>query len=569
MTDEIKNSNRNSIGQNFIHHIISEYLEKSPQGSKIVTRFPPEPNGYLHIGHAKSICLNFGLSQEFGGPCYLRFDDTNPQTENQTYVDAIMDDIRWLGFDWGIHLTYASDYFEKFYDFALLLIKNDNAYVEELNADEIRKYRGTLTEPGKNSPFRSRPINENLDLLDRMRKGEFEEGKYVLRAKIDMSSPNINMRDPVLYRILNAKHHRTGDDWKIYPMYDFAHPISDAIEGITHSLCTLEFEDHRPLYNWIISHFNNDSSPRQIEFSRLNIAYTITSKRKLNYLVEENYVSGWDDPRMPSISAMRRRGYPAAALRDFCKRVGLTKKENIIQMGSLENSVRENLNSNAPRRMAVLKPLKVILTNWPEGKIEMQDAQNHPNRPELGSRKVEFSRELYIDRDDFMEDPPRKFFRLRPGGEVRLRYGYIIKCEKIVKDNLGNIIELLCTYDPETRSGTNNTVRKVKGTIHWVSAISAISAEVRLYDRLFMQARPENDFEGGLSAAINPESLLILKDCKLESSLKDCNADPYQFERVGYFLTDSKDSSIKNLVFNRIVSLRDSWAKIEKAAMYS
>jgi glutaminyl-tRNA synthetase len=506
------------------------------------------------------------LSEEFGGPCYLRFDDTNPTKEDQLYVDAIMADIRWLGFEWGDRLTYASDYFEIFYSAAVALIEKGLAYVEELSADEIRAYRGTLTESGTESPFRSRSVEESLDLFARMRAGEFAEGRYVLRAKIDMASPNINMRDPVLYRILDAHHQRTGDTWKIYPMYDFAHPLSDAIEGITHSLCTLEFEDHRPLYNWVVKHFESPAEPRQIEFSRLNLAYSITSKRKLNALIESGVVSGWDDPRMPTIAGMRRRGYPPAAIRDFCKRVGLTKKENVIQMGVLENSVREVLDHDAPRAMAVLKPLKVVLTNWPAGHVETQVAQNHPNRPELGSRELPFSGELYIEQDDFMEDPPRKFFRLRPGGEVRLRYGYIIKCEEAIKDESGQLIELRCTYDPETRSGADTSGRKVKGTIHWVDAANAVDAEVRLYDRLFIDAQPGRDNAGDINASLNPASLEVLTGCKLEPALAAPPDAPVQFERTGYFCADSIDCSSDRLAFNRIVSLRDSWAKIDKAS---
>jgi glutaminyl-tRNA synthetase len=550
-------------GTDFIRQAVSDYLQEGSGGGEVVTRFPPEPNGYLHIGHAKSICLNFGIAEEFGGPCFLRFDDTNPLKEDQSYVDAIIEDIKWLGFDWGERLTYASDYYEKFYACAQQLIRDGKAYVESLSADEIRNYRGTLTEAGKNSPHRDRDINENLDLFARMRAGEFAEGDMALRAKIDMSAPNMNMRDPTLYRIRKVAHQRTGNDWCIYPMYDFAHPVSDALEGITHSLCTLEFEDHRPLYNWVIDSLDLPASPRQIEFSRLNLAYTVTSKRKLAQLVDDAQVSGWDDPRMPTIAGMRRRGYPPEAVRDFCARVGITKKNNVIQMGVLENSVRETLGDIAPRTMGVLRPLKVTLTNWPEGEVELMTAQNHPNDPAMGTRDIPFGKELYIEQGDFMEDAPRKFFRLKPEGEVRLRYGYIIKCEEVVKDDAGNVIEVLCSYDPETRSGGANSDRKVKGTIHWVSAEHAVEAEVRLYDRLFTEAAPDKaeDF----MSALNPDSLERLSGCRVEPALAEMAGERVQFERTGYFMIDPQDSSADKLVFNRIVSLRDSWAKIEKA----
>jgi glutaminyl-tRNA synthetase len=550
-------------GTDFIRQAVSDYLQEGSGSGEVVTRFPPEPNGFLHIGHAKSICLNFGIAEEFGGPCFLRFDDTNPLKEDQSYVDAIIEDIKWLGFDWGERLTYASDYYEKFYDSAQQLIRDGKAYVESLSADEIRNYRGTLTEAGKNSPHRDRDINENLDLFARMRAGDFAEGEMALRAKIDMSAPNMNMRDPTLYRIRKVAHQRTGNDWCIYPMYDFAHPVSDALEGITHSLCTLEFEDHRPLYNWVIDNLDLPAHPRQIEFSRLNLAYTVTSKRKLAQLVDEAHVSGWDDPRMPTIAGMRRRGYPPEAIRDFCARVGITKKNNVIQMGVLENSVRETLGDIAPRTMGVLRPLKVTLTNWPEGEVEQMTAQNHPNNPAMGTRNIPFSKELYIERGDFMEDAPRKFFRLKPEGEVRLRYGYIIKCEEVVKDDAGNVIELLCSYDPETRSGGANSDRKVKGTIHWVSAEHAVEAEVRLYDRLFTEAAPDKGED--FMSALNPDSLERLTGCRVEPALAEMAGERVQFERTGYFTTDLQDSSADKLVFNRIVSLRDSWAKIEKA----
>ncbi|MDP6435831.1 MAG: glutamine--tRNA ligase/YqeY domain fusion protein [Gammaproteobacteria bacterium] len=560
------NDTSESSGQDFIRQIVRSYLQDAGTDAKVVTRFPPEPNGFLHIGHAKSICLNFGIAEEFGGPCYLRFDDTNPLKEDQSYVDAIIEDVRWLGFDWGGRLTYASDYYPVFYDSALKLIRDGNAYVESLSADEIRAYRGTLTESGRNSPHRDRGIEENIDLFERMKAGEFEEGEHALRAKIDMASPNLNMRDPTLYRIRKAHHQRTGDDWCIYPMYDFAHPISDALENITHSLCTLEFEDHRPLYDWVIEHLDLPGKPRQIEFSRLNLAYTVTSKRKLAALIEDGHVEGWDDPRMPTIAGLRRRGYTPQSVHDFCARIGITKKENIIQMGVLENSVREDLDSKAPRVMAVLRPLKLTLTNWPEGKTEVLVAQNHPNKPEMGERNITFGRELYIERDDFMEDPPKKFFRLRPGGEVRLRYGYIIKCEEVIKDSEGNVTELLCTYDPDTRSGTTSAQRKVKGTIHWVSAADSIGAEVRLYDRLFTAPAPDQDNYGNkLNELLNKESLLCLEECRVEPGLAQRSGEAVQFERTGYFVTDSKDSTPERLVFNRVVTLRDSWAKIEKA----
>ncbi len=552
-------------GLDFIRQIVVEYLRESPKGALVVTRFPPEPNGFLHIGHAKSICLNFGIAEEFGGICFLRFDDTNPLKEDQAYVDAIIDDVRWLGFDWDKRLTHASDYYAKFYDCALQLIRSGHAYVESLSAEEIREYRGTLTEPGKNSPFRDRSIEDNINLFERIRAGEFSEGEYALRAKINMASPNMNMRDPTIYRIRITPHQRTGNEWCIYPMYDFAHPISDALEGVTHSLCTLEFEDHRPLYNWVIEHLELPSRPRQIEFSRLNLAYTITSKRKLAVLVDGGHVSGWDDPRMPTIAGMRRRGYPPEAIREFCVRIGITKKDNVIQMGVLENTVREQLDETAPRVMAVLRPLKITLTNWPEDEVEMMTAQNHPNKPEMGEREIPFSRELYIEQDDFMEDPPRKYFRLKPGGEVRLRYGYIIKCEDVVRDDDGNIKELLCTYDPETRSGGPNSQRKVKGTIHWVSCEHAVAAEVRLYDRLFTVPNPEQDSTGSFLEALNPASLEVLIDCRVESSLTEQIGQAVQFERTGYFVADPVDNGTAGLVFNRIVSLRDSWAKIEKA----
>jgi glutaminyl-tRNA synthetase len=563
VTDEVDETIGRNKGVDFIRQTVVEYLRDSAEGTQVVTRFPPEPNGFLHIGHAKSICLNFGISEEYGGPCFLRFDDTNPLKEDQAYVDAIIEDVRWLGFDWGDRLTHASDYYDRFYECGLQLIRDAKAYIESLSADEIREYRGTLTEPGKDSPYRDRSAEENLDLFERMRAGEFAEGELALRAKIDMASPNMNMRDPTLYRIRKATHQRTGDKWCIYPMYDFAHPISDALEGITHSLCTLEFEDHRPLYNWVVDNLDLPARPRQIEFSRLNLAYTITSKRKLAELVNEGHVSGWDDPRMPTIAGMRRRGYPPEAIRDFCARIGITKKDNVIQMGVLENAVREELDGRAPRVMAVLRPLKITLTNWPEGRVDMMVAQNHPNKPEMGTREIPFGRELYIEQDDFMEDPPRKFFRLRPGGEVRLRYGYIIRCEDVVKDSDGEVIELICTYDPDTKSGEGKSDRKIKGTIHWVSSEHAVPAEVRLYDRLF--SRPSPDQEDDFLASLNPASLDVLTSCRVEPGLEGQVGKAVQFERTGYFITDPLDTGSRSLVFNRIVSLRDSWAKIEKA----
>jgi glutaminyl-tRNA synthetase len=550
--------------RDFIRQIIHDDLQ-SGKHATIVTRFPPEPNGYLHVGHVMSICLNFGVTEETSGKTFLRFDDTNPGKEREEFVRAIERDVHWLGFDWEDRLTHASDYFEQLYASAERLIELGVAYVDSLTADEIREHRGTLTEPGRNSPYRDRSVAENLDLFRRMRKGDFADGEHVLRAKIDMASPNMNLRDPALYRIRHINHQRTGSDWCIYPMYDFAHTMSDAFEGITHSLCTLEFEDHRPLYDWFLDQLEPAHRPRQIEFSRLNLAYTITSKRKLNALIEADVVTGWDDPRMPTIAGMRRRGYPAAAMRDFVKRCGVTKKDKLIEMGVLENSIREELGEQAQRRMAVLRPLKVVLTNYPENQVEMMSALNHPNRPELGTRELPFSRELWIEQDDFMEEAPRKFFRLKPGGEVRLRFGYIIRCDEVVKDGDGQIIELRCSYDPDTRSGSGTSDRKVKGTIHWVSAAQAVPAEVRLYDRLFTVPDPSavEDF----MTALNPDSLQVV-EAKLEPALAEQPAgEAVQFERLGYFSVDSEDHSIEAPVFNRIVTLRDSWAKIERQAM--
>ena len=548
--------------RDFIRKIIDDDLE-SGKHSEIVTRFPPEPNGYLHIGHVMSICLNFGVTAETGGRTYLRLDDTNPGKESPEYVEAIKENVHWLGFDWEDRLTHASDYFERLYESAIELIEKGVAYVDSLSADEIREYRGTLTEPGKNSPYRDRSIEENLDLFRRMHAGEFGDGAHLLRAKIDMASPNMNMRDPAIYRIRNIPHQNAGDKWCIYPMYDFAHGLSDAYEGITHSLCTLEFEDHRPLYDWFLDQLQPEHRPRQIEFSRLNVAYAITSKRKLNALVEEDIVSGWDDPRMPTIAGMRRRGYPPEALREFVVRAGVTKKDKLIEMGALENCVRETLGDTAPRRMAVLRPLKVVLTNYPEDQVEIMEAMNHPGNPDFGTRELPFSRELWIEQDDFMEEAPRKFFRLKPGGEVRLRYGYIIRCDEVVKNDAGDVVELRCSYDPDTRSGTGTSDRKVKGTIHWVSCQHGVDASVRLYDRLFNDANPNaaDDFHGVLN-----ENSLELVEAKLEPSLATADA-AVQFERLGYFCVDEKDSIENAPVFNRIVTLRDSWAKLEKQAL--
>ena len=550
---------------NFIRTIVAEDLE-SGRHQRIQTRFPPEPNGYLHIGHAKAICLNFGLATEFGGLCNLRFDDTNPTKEEQEFVDAIKEDISWLGFDWEDREYYASDYFDQLYEWALELIRKDKAYVDDLTADEIRDYRGTLTEPGRNSPYRDRSLDENLELFEQMRAGRFPDGSRVLRAKIDMAAGNLNMRDPVMYRILHQEHHRTGGDWCIYPMYDFAHGQSDSIEQITHSLCSLEFEDHRPLYDWFIRQLEIFPS-RQIEFARLNLTFTILSKRKLLRLVDEGHVEGWDDPRMPTLSGMRRLGYPPQALRNFCDAIGVAKANSTVDIALLEHFVREHLNRHAPRAMAVLQPLKVSIVNYPEDRVENLDAVNNPEDPEGGTRQVPFSRELYIERDDFMEDPPKKFFRLAPGREVRLRWGYLIKCVDVIKDASGEVVEIHCTYDPETRGGHAPDGRKVRGTIHWVSVAQALDLEVRLYERLFSSedptdVGPDEDF----TANLNPNSLEILTSAKAEPSL--CEAGPgdlYQFERKGYFCADSRKSSTEHLVFNRTVTLRDTWAKIQKA----
>jgi glutaminyl-tRNA synthetase len=551
--------------KDFIRQIISDDIESGKYDGNVVTRFPPEPNGFLHVGHAKSICLNFGVAEENGGKTFLRFDDTNPGKERKEYVDAIKEDVRWLGFDWEDRLTHASDYFDQLYEAAEKLIEMGKAYVDSLSAEKIREYRGSFTDPGKDSPFRERSVEENLDLFRRMRDGEFADGEHVLRARIDMGSDNMNMRDPPLYRIRHVSHQNTGDKWSIYPMYDFAHGLSDAFEGITHSLCTLEFEDHRELYDWFLDQLEPPHRPQQIEFSRLNLAYALTSKRKLHQLVEDGIVSGWDDPRLATLAGMRRRGYPPAALRDFIQRVGVTKKDNLIEMGVLENSVREHFDHAAERRMAVLRPLKIVLSNYPEGETGMMTAQNHPNREELGTRELPFGREIYIERSDFMEDAPRKFFRLKPGGEVRLRFAYIIRCDAVIKDDAGEVVELHCSYDPDTRSGSAAAQRKVKGTIHWVSVEHAVPAEVRLYDRLFKAPDPgsnENFLED-----LNPDSLEVV-DAMLEPSLGNVPAaSAFQFERLGYFSTDPIDHTPDKPVFNRVVTLRDSWAKIEKIAL--
>ncbi|HEV8242770.1 MAG TPA: glutamine--tRNA ligase/YqeY domain fusion protein [Nitrospirales bacterium] len=556
-----------STSSNFIREIVENDL-KTGKHSRIVTRFPPEPNGYLHIGHAKSICLNFGLALDHRGICHLRFDDTNPSTENVEYVEAIQADVRWLGFDWGDRMFYASGYFEQLYQFAVQLIKKGKAYVDSLSAEEIRTHRGTLTEPGKDSPHRMRSVEENLDLFARMRAGEFEDGTHVLRAKIDMTSPNVNMRDPTMYRIRHVAHYRTGSQWCIYPTYDYAHPLSDAIEGITHSVCTLEFEDHRPLYDWFLDNVDVPCHPRQIEFARLNLTHTVMSKRRLLELVDKQHVSGWDDPRLPTLQGLRRRGYTPEAIRAFCEHIGVAKRDGVVEMALLEHFIREDLNRRAPRVMAVLRPLRVVIDNYPEALVEELEAVNNPEDPNMGMRKVPFSRVVYIEREDFREDPPKKFFRLAPGQEVRLRYAYIIKCVGVVKDErTGEVIEVHCTYDPETRSGSSQAGRKVKGTLHWVSAAHALEAEIRLYDHLFVKADPDDVPDGrDYTANLNPASLERLMGCRVEPSL--AGAPPgshYQFERQGYFCVDS-DSKEGRVVFNRTVALRDSWAKIEKSA---
>ena len=555
-----------TVATDFIREIIQEDLRTNKYGGRVHTRFPPEPNGYLHIGHAKSIVLNFGVAEEFGGLCNLRFDDTNPSKEDIEYVEAIKEDVRWLGYDWDDREYYASDYFDQLYEYAVQLIKMGKAYVCDLSPEEIREYRGTLTEPGKESPYRNRSVEENLELFERMRAGEFPEGSRTLRAKIDMAHPNIVMRDPVMYRIMYVPHHRTGTKWCIYPTYDFAHCISDSIEGITHSLCTLEFENNRALYDWFLDQLGL-YHPQQIEFARLNLSYTVLSKRMLRQLVEEGYVSGWDDPRMPTLRGMRRRGYTPEAIRNFCKRIGVKKTNSVVDISLLEHCVREDLNKRAPRVMAVLRPLRVVIDNYPEGQVEWLEAVNNPEDPSMGTRKVPFSRVLYIERDDFREDPPRKFYRLAPGREVRLMYAYFIKCERVVKDeNTGEIVELHCTYDPATRGGRSPDGRKVKGTLHWVSAEHALEATVRLYDRLFLKPDPLDVEEGAdWKVNLNPNSLEVLTGCKVEPSVAE--AEPgsrFQFLRLGYFCLDPVDSVDGKLVFNRTVSLRDSWAKLEK-----
>jgi glutaminyl-tRNA synthetase len=551
----------------FIRTIINEDMSTNKYGGRVHTRFPPEPNGYLHIGHAKSICLNFGVAEDYGGKANMRFDDTNPTKEEVEYVESILEDVRWLGFDWDDRLFYASDYFDQLYEYAVQLIKKGKAYVDDLSAAEIREYRGTLTEPGKESPYRDRSVEQNLDLFERMKACEFPDGSRTLRAKIDMASPNITLRDPVLYRILKVPHHRTGDEWCIYPMYDFTHCLSDSIEGITHSLCTLEFENNRALYDWVLDNLDV-YHPQQIEFARLNLSYTVLSKRKLLQLVEDGMVEGWDDPRMPTLSGLRRRGYTPGAIRDFCNHIGVAKTNSIIDIALLEYYLRPDLNKRAPRRMGVLRPLRVVIQNYPEDQVEELEAINNPEDPSMGTRQVPFSRVLYIEQDDFREEPPKKYFRLAPGREVRLRYGYFITCVDVVKDEqTGEVIELHCTYDPETRGGNAPDGRRVKATLHWVSAAHAVPAEVRLYDRLFNKPNPDEVEEGlDFKSNLNPGSLEVLQGSVVEQSLADAvRGTIYQFERQGYFILDSKDSAPGKLVFNRTISLRDTWAKIEKS----
>ena len=549
----------------FIRTIVTEDNRTKKWNGEVITRFPPEPNGFLHIGHAKSFCLNFGIAAENeGGHCHLRFDDTNPVKEEARYVESIQEDVRWMGWDWNEHLYYASDYFNQMYDYAVQLIKKSLAYVCDLDAEEMREYRGTLTTPGKDSPYRNRSIDESLDLFSRMKQGEFKDGSRVLRARIDMSSPNMNMRDPVMYRILHAEHHRTGSKWCIYPTYDWAHGLEDSIESVTHSICTLEFENHRPLYDWYLDKLEVHH-PQQIEFARLELTYTVMSKRKLLQLVEEKHVVGWDDPRIPTISGMRRRGYSPESIQEFCRRIGINKFNSTIDFALLEHCVREDLNKTSNRVMAVLRPLKVVIDNYPEEQVEWMDAVNNPEDPEAGSRKVPFSKVFYIEQDDFMEDPPKKFYRLAPGREVRLRYAYFITCTDVIKDDNGQIVELRCSYDPATRGGNSPDGRKVKSTIHWVSATHALRAEVRLYDHLFAKERPEDTADGeDFKSNLNPESLTILSDCMIEPSLKDANTlDRFQFERLGYFCLD-RETAKEKMVFNRTVTLRDTWAKIQK-----
>jgi len=585
MTDNNKQDNieREPKSLDFIRQIVAEDLKTNKWGGRVVTRFPPEPNGYLHIGHAKSICLNFGIAAEFGGRCHLRFDDTNPEKEEQEYVNSIIEDVRWLGWDWGEHLYYGSDYFDQMYQWAVELIKKGKAYVCDLTAEQTREYRGTLTEPGKDSPFRSRSVEENLELFERMRAGEFPDGARTLRAKIDMAHPNLNMRDPVMYRILHASHHRTGDRWCIYPMYDWAHGFEDSIETVTHSICTLEFENHRPLYDWFIDAVNegrtDDGSgpwgkkmhhPQQIEFARLNLTYTVMSKRRLLQLVQDGLVSGWDDPRMPTISGLRRRGYSPQAIREFCKHIGVNKFNSTVGIELLEHCLREDLNKTSPRVMAVLRPLKVVIDNYPQGQVEELDAINNPEDPGAGTRRVPFSRELYIEQEDFMEEPPKKFFRLAPGREVRLRYAYFVTCTDVVKNADGQVVELHCTYDPATRGGDAPDGRKVKSTLHWLSAGHALEAEVRLYDHLFTKEDPDEVAEGmDFKSNLNPSSLEVLTSCRVEPSLADAKPlDRFQFERLGYFCVDP-DSSKGKLLFNRTATLRDPWAKIQQSQQTS
>lgn len=571
MKTEVKKStdamNRHSAAtpSHFIRTIIREDVAQGKNNGRVHTRFPPEPNGYLHIGHAKSICLNFGIAEEFGGKCNLRFDDTNPEKEDVEYVEAIKEDVRWLGFDWEDREYYASDYFEQLYEYAVELIRKGLAYVDHLSPEEIRQYRGTLTEPGKDSPYRNRTIEENLDLFERMRKGEFDEGECVLRAKIDMASPNLNMRDPALYRIKKVPHHRTGDKWVIYPMYDFAHALSDAIEHITHSLCTLEFEDHRPLYDWCIENVSAPSRPVQIEFARLNLSYTVLSKRKLLQLVRDKHVEGWDDPRMPTISGFRRRGYTPEAIRDFAERIGVAKKDSIVDLSLLEFCLREDLNKRAQRAMAVLRPLKVVIENYPKDKTEELEAVNNPEDPAMGTRMVPFSREIYIEREDFMEDPPKKFFRLSPGSEVRLRYAYFITCTDVIKNEKGEVVELRCVYDPASRGGNSPDGRRVRGTIHWVSVPHSVDLEARLYDNLFLRYNPDDPEEGKTFIDyLNPKSVEIVR-AKGEPMLGRVRpGEKFQFERLGYFVADSKDHTPEHPVFNRSVTLKDTWAKIRE-----
>lgn len=574
-TEEMGGVNKNGEGaaaeagttlfSNFIQEFIEEDIKSGRYGGGVHTRFPPEPNGYLHIGHAKAICIDFGMAGKFDGLCNLRFDDTNPSKEDVEYVESIQEDVHWLGFDWEDRLFYASDYFGRIYEYALELIKAGKAYVCDLSVDQIREYRGTLTESGKNSPYRERSVEENLDLFMRMKNGEFAEGSRVLRAKIDMASPNLNMRDPVIYRILRAHHHRTGNEWCIYPMYDFQHPISDAIEGITHSLCSLEYEDHRPLYDWVVQNVSIPHKPRQIEFARLNINYTVMSKRKLLELVKQKYVSGWDDPRMPTLCGLRRRGYTPEAIRDFCERIGVAKTNSMVDVALLEHCVREDLNKKASRVMAVLKPLKVIIDNYPEGQVEEFEAENSPEDPGAGVRKVPFSKEIYIEQDDFCENPPKGYFRMFPGGEVRLKHAYLVKCVSVVKDDAtGEVKEVHCTCDLDSRGGNAPDGRKVKGTLHWVSAQHALDAEVRLYDRLFTQENPDEGKDGfDYKSCLNPKSLEVLSECKVEPYLADAApGSRYQFLRMGYFCVDSVDSKPGKPVFNRVVALKDSWAKM-------